>query len=532
MCTFCNKKGHQESVCRKRLATASASALAAATAPEGGDTTEDESFVFVFTTRAALQHTLVDGTSDDETFSAELDPIATEPNSKKIGDDIAVTIPPLEQDTDQGLEECTSELALTMRAKSGGWVLDSGATSSATYSEDDCIDIRPCDITVTAAGSEFRVERVGTAIINAVDVHGRVRVLKITNCLISTLFPYKLLAVHTFTNKGYVVVMKGTTMSIANPTAMSLSAKKDPSSGLFVLNCLLKEKKKRRATDNSLLLAKSYRDIPTTKDLSVLWQMHLRHGHRNFADVCRQYNIPLPAEMPACTSCVMGKSHTHPHLSNGFERASRKAQGFHTDFRGPFSCTTPSGSLYLLTIIDDYSRRVFGFLVKSQIEWFEIWVKFVTRVEAEIGHANCIQWLLSDNGAVYKSQAMTAYCAQGHSTKAFSTLFPVDHTAERTMRTLGEMAVTTMIHANMPKRAWGWAMLLACDVLNRTTESVASIRKQVRSSTPPDSRGGTGFDYPGKRRHYILLAACASNTSRLRSEQNWKLTPRPACIWE
>ena len=72
----------------------------------------------------------------------------------------------------------------------------------------------------------------------------------------------------------------------------------------------------------------------------------------------------------------MGKAHQQPKLSDGFERAKRKAEGFHSDFRGPFSVPTPQGYLYLLTIIDDYTRRIFGFLVKSQTEWMDIWTKW------------------------------------------------------------------------------------------------------------------------------------------------------------
>ena len=109
------------------------------------------------------------------------------------------------------------------------------------------------------------------------------------------------------------------------------------------------------------LIARSY-----GSDTDMLWKLHLRHGHRNFADIARQYGLPIPKQIPACTSCIMGKSHVHPHLSTGFDRASRIAEGFHSDFRGPFSEQTPQGELYLLTIIDDYSRRIFGFLVKSQ----------------------------------------------------------------------------------------------------------------------------------------------------------------------
>ncbi len=39
----------------------------------------------------------------------------------------------------------------------------------------------------------------------------------------------------------------------------------------------------------------------------------------------------------------------------------------------------------------------------------------------------------------------------------------MNHTAERNMRTGGETVVTTMIHANLPKRAWGFATLHATD---------------------------------------------------------------------
>jgi hypothetical protein len=110
--------------------------------------------------------------------------------------------------------------------------------------------------------------------------------------------------------------------------------------------------------------------------------------------------------------------------------------------------------------------------------------KFVARIEAEIGHANCISWLLSDNGAVYKAQNMVAFCASKGIQQRFSAPYGqwMNHSAERNMRTIGEMAITTMIHANLPKRAWGWAVLLACDVLNRTSES-ANINS--KSGVPP-----------------------------------------------
>ena len=39
---------------------------------------------------------------------------------------------------------------------------------------------------------------------------------------------------------------------------------------------------------NCALLAKSYQ-AGKGSDLDTLWKLHLRHGHRNFADLARQY---------------------------------------------------------------------------------------------------------------------------------------------------------------------------------------------------------------------------------------------------
>jgi len=347
-----------------------------------------------------------------------------------------------------------------------GWVMDSGASCCATYAESDCIEVSNCNISVTAAGECFRVTRTGTAVIDTVDEQGRTVQLKMQNTLISERFPYKLLALQPFTARGYRISIDDTQLRIVKEVERSaFVGMKDSATRLFFL----------KQPAPVVLLARSYTD-----DTNLLWQLHLRHGHRNFADIARQYKLKLPQSLPACTSCIMGKSHVHPHLSTGFERATRVAEGFHSDFRGPFSVPTDKGEAYLLTLVDDYSRRIFGFLAKSQSEWMEIWTQFVTRVEAELGKTNCISWILSDNGAVYTSKAMQAFCASKGIQQRFSAPYAqwMDHTAERNMRTIGEMTTTTMLHAHLPKRCWGWATLHAVTVINRTVDN-AKTNKQT-----------------------------------------------------
>src|SRR5262249_7905610 len=111
----------------------------------------------------------------------------------------------------------SSENALVLdRSCKNSWVCDSGATSSATYDADDCVDIVECKVDVTAAGTAFNVERKGTAVILVTDTCGRQQELRITNCLISDKFPYKLLALQAFTTKGHSVLMKEDALYVSN----------------------------------------------------------------------------------------------------------------------------------------------------------------------------------------------------------------------------------------------------------------------------------------------------------------------------
>jgi transposase InsO family protein len=357
-------------------------------------------------------------------------------------------------------------------------------------------------VTVTAAGSSFTVLKKGTAVIFVLDTLGRKQQLHVSNCLISDKFPYKLLALQSFTSRGFSIQILQNSLTLSNNSSdVSLRATHDKSSRLFILHSLCKEKTNKitPATDcctpattvesdisaddyvfavspvveqqAKQLLARSYTSAEANNEL---WRLHLRHGHVNFHDLCRQYGIPPPQNFPVCVSCLMGKSHVFGHDSGQpFLRASRPGEGFHSDFRGPYPVQTPSGASYLLTIIDDFSRRIFGFLVKSQVEWYDIFPRFVTRIEAELGKSNCVSWLLTDNGGVYCAQEIEQFYASKGIQHRLSAPYSqwMDHTAERNMRTVGEMALTMLIHANLPKKAWGWATLQSVEVLNRTANS-------------------------------------------------------------
>ena len=179
----------------------------------------------------------------------------------------------------------TLSLKTSPEAK-GGWIVDSGATTCATYDKSDCINIRDCNISVTAAGCRFKVSLIGTAIVSALNTNGEYETLNVTDCLISERFPYKLLSMQKFAAKGLTITMTGDSMTMANPTNnISFTASKDAKSGLYFLNTAPQDKNNNKK-GKSLLLARSSLGAPQNGGkLDVLWKLHLRHGHRNFADL-------------------------------------------------------------------------------------------------------------------------------------------------------------------------------------------------------------------------------------------------------
>ena len=58
----------------------------------------------------------------------------------------------------------------------------------------------------------------------------------------------------------------------------------------------------------------------------------------------------------------------------------------HSDVCGPLKVRTHSGALYFVTFIDDYSRKVWAFLLKTKDQVLEVFKHFQAMVERETIH--------------------------------------------------------------------------------------------------------------------------------------------------
>ena len=162
----------------------------------------------------------------------------------------------------------------------------------------------------------------------------------------------------------------------------------------------------------SALVAKTYSSAAPNSAHHNIILLHNKHGHQDMKKICEYYNIPVPKHFPPCIPCIRGKLHKASPMESVELKATRRAEIFHADVRGPMPVMSKEGYWYIAVIVDDHTSRGHGFGLKSPDQWFDLWVVFVRRVETALGYEGCIKALRSDGASYFVSKAMETHAAK------------------------------------------------------------------------------------------------------------------------
>ena len=100
--------------------------------------------------------------------------------------------------------------------------------------------------------------------------------------------------------------------------------------------------------------------------------------------------------MKRCVHCLAGKQkrvsfHNHPP-----SRKSELLELVHSDLCGPFKVKSKGGALYFVTFIDDHSRKILVYPLKSKDHVLDVFKQFQVLSERQTGKKlKCIR---TDNG--------------------------------------------------------------------------------------------------------------------------------------
>lgn len=145
-----------------------------------------------------------------------------------------------------------------------------------------------------------------------------------------------------------------------------------------------------------------------TKGEEETWLWHLRLGHVNFKAMQLMWRHKMAHHFPStilpkdlCSGCLMTKQPRKSFSSSTFA-AKHVLELIHGDLCGPISPPTPAGNKYFMLLVDDFSRKMWVYMLKTKDEALSYFKKFKLLVEN--GTRNTIQVFRTDRGEGFLCQ--------------------------------------------------------------------------------------------------------------------------------
>ncbi|KAI3523596.1 hypothetical protein L1887_01838 [Cichorium endivia] len=215
------------------------------------------------------------------------------------------------------------------------------------------------------------------------------------------------------------------------------------------------------------------------------WVWHARMGHINFNSIKYMSEKKLVEGMPKinippqpCEGCLVGKQTRSSFPTHTNYRAKKRLELIHGDLCGPVSPPTPSGNRYFMLLVDDYSRVMWVYLLKTKDEAFQVFKNFRNLVENETGEK--LKVFRTDRGGEFLSNQFTTYCKETGLERHYTSPYSPQQNGvvERRNRTVLEMVRCNLKTMEMPDVLWGEAVNHSVYVLNR------AYTKALKEVTP------------------------------------------------
>lgn len=351
------------------------------------------------------------------------------------------------------------------------WYIDSGASRHMTPRRDILVDYRkPPKPNVSIANSaNLKVTGCGTAFLNVDGVE-----IVVQNVLCVPELAVNLFSVSQITKSNNSIVFNSSGCSVFN-AQNKLLMKAVERDGVYKVEA-----------------SKIHCRLAVSSDL-VDW--HRRLGHLGFSGMqklktsCDGLNYSGSKEsLRGCVSCAEGKLARKAFAGAKTEiNTTGLLELLHMDVCGPMETKSLGGAKYFLTIIDDFSRKVFVSFLTEKSAVVDVFRTFKAMVENECNRK--IKRLRSDNGTEFVNSSMAKICSESGIVHETTVPYTPEHNgvAERMNRTIVEKAKCMLSDAELGKQFWGEAVHHAVWLVNRAVNrSVGKTPLEIWSGQRPN----------------------------------------------
>uniref|UniRef100_A0A0A1WFC7 Retrovirus-related Pol polyprotein from transposon TNT 1-94 n=1 Tax=Zeugodacus cucurbitae TaxID=28588 RepID=A0A0A1WFC7_ZEUCU len=341
--------------------------------------------------------------------------------------------------------------AKRQQQNSNVWCIDSGATSHMCTDEHLFVRMNEHSERIELAG-KYSVDAKG---IGDVVVKTSGWNFKLTKCLYVPDLLMNFISIPKIDEKGFKATFENGCAVVRDKEDNSVIFKANKENSLYVIRDKIQSCNITRAEN------------------TVMW--HNRYGHINFRSLSELSNKNIVngidsisnANDIVCVSCVKSKICSQPFVASE-NRAKNILDLVHSDVCGPFSTQSHGGSRYFLTFIDDKSRSMFVYFLKTKDQVFENFKLFKAMVELQTGSK--IKTLRTDNGREYVNNNFKRFLGECGIRHQLTVPYTPQQNgvAERANRTLVEMARCMLVHAGLSESYWAEAINCAVYIRNRS----------------------------------------------------------------
>lgn len=335
------------------------------------------------------------------------------------------------------------------------WYVDSGASSHMTPHKQLLVNMKPAKVVdVTSANNaKLNVKGVGDTVLRLNDIE-----VPVNNVLHVPELSANLLSVFYIVSKGNSVTFDANGCTIRN-TKSEIVAQCQPKNGVY----------KFSSNDGTCMLSRQ-------NECAFIW--HRRLGHLNYQTMQKMRDHAVDGinfaddeqSVRNCEICAKAKQSRLP-FSQSKSQASKILEIIHSDLMGPMETQSLGKARYILTFVDDLSKKVFTYFLGSKSEVLDKFMEFKSLVENQAD--NKIKILRTDNGTEYGSNEFKRFCKANGIQHQLTTVYTPQQNgvAERMNRTIVEKAKCLLFDADLPKRFWAEATNMAVYLINRTISS-------------------------------------------------------------
>ncbi|GJY21175.1 retrovirus-related pol polyprotein from transposon TNT 1-94 [Tanacetum coccineum] len=290
-----------------------------------------------------------------------------------------------------------------------------------------------------------------------------------------------LISLGTLEKEGYTVKLQSGKVKVINGSRVILS-------GIRRDNCVY-------SLDGHAMAGELNASVEEKDSLAQVWHKRLGHISEAGLQVLEKQGLfgkKSLGKLDFYENYVLRKSYRV-----SFDVGRHTTQGVidyvHSDLWGPSQVESLGGKRYFLSIVDDYSRRVWVYILRFKHEAFGKFKEWKQLVENQTGRT--VKKLRTDNGLEFCNREFEQLCIESgiarHLTVAGTP--QQNGVAERMNRTLMDKVRCLLIQSGLPKTFWAEATCTAAYLINR------SPSRAIEKKTPMEMWSGHPSDYGMQR---------------------------------